>query len=46
MHEVISMVEDLARALKGMEGSVNNKREETEMILLNLANMQRKIDEN
>ncbi|CDW81017.1 UNKNOWN [Stylonychia lemnae] len=46
LHEVLSMVEDMARIVKNLELQFNNKRPETESILLNIANIQRKMDEN
>jgi hypothetical protein len=40
------MVEELAKMIKTFEWQINNKKPETESILLNMTNMQRKIDEN
>lgn len=40
------MVEDLAKLVKTVEFNVNQKKPETESILLNIANIQRRLDEN
>ena len=41
-----SMIEDLGKMFKNIEWQFNQKRNETENILLNMTNIQRKIDEN
>eukprot|EP00347_Sterkiella_histriomuscorum_P022745 403337316 len=46
LHEVISMVEDIAKMSKNLEVQLIQKKPETENILLNLVNVQRRIDEN
>jgi hypothetical protein len=46
MNEMCSMVEELARIIKGFEWQLNNKKPEIETILLNMTNTSRKIDEN
>jgi hypothetical protein len=39
MHEMCSMIEDLAKMIKNFEVTLGMKRNETESILLNLANL-------
>lgn len=45
MHEICSMVEELAAMTKGLEFQLGQKKTEIESASLNIANMQRKQDE-
>lgn len=45
MHEMCSMVEELAQMSKGIEFQLNKKQPEIEGASLNIANLQRKMDE-
>ena len=45
MHEMCSMVEELAQMSKGVENQLSKKQPEIEGASLNIANLQRKMDE-
>ena len=45
MHEMCSMVEEIAGMAKGVEFQLNNKKNEIECSTLNISNLQRKVDE-
>ena len=45
MHEMCSMVEEIAGMAKGVEFQLNSKKNEIECSTLNISNLQRKIDE-
>ena len=45
MHEMCSMVEELAQMSKGLEFQLTKKQPEIEGASLNIANLQRKMDE-